>query len=230
MYLGLSFLATLALFYVPGGHYLSYPLMLISTVAHEMGHGLAALLVGGRFESFKMWSNGSGIATWSAHVGPVGRAWVAAGGLIGPAIAAGLAFWFGRTTRSAQRTLAVSGIVLLLATLLVVRTLFGFLFVGLLAVALFVVALYASANVAQATLLFLGVQLALSVFSRGDYLFTETAQTTQGPMPSDVGQMAQALWLPYWFWGGLCGLASITVILLGLLSMSPGPRRRARRA
>ena len=28
--------------------------------------------------------------------------------------------------------------------------------------------------------------------------------------------MAEALFLPYWFWGGLCGLFSIAVVVLGL--------------
>ncbi len=218
-YLGVAVVLTLALFYVPGGRWVAYPLMLISTVAHEMGHGLAALLVGGRFESLQMWPNGSGVATWSARVGPLGRGIVAAGGLVGPAMAAGLAFWAGRSQRTAPMALLTLAVGLALADLLVVRNLFGFVFIGLLAVSLGTLALYASRDVAQLTLLFLGVQLALSVFSRGDYLFTEVAQTARGPMPSDVAQIAEALWLPYWFWGGLCGLFSLLVVGIGLASL-----------
>ena len=35
-------------------------------------------------------------------------------------------------------------------------------------------------------------------------------------MPSDVGQMANALFPPYWFWGGVCGLISVAVLLYAL--------------
>jgi membrane-associated phospholipid phosphatase len=63
---------------------------------------------------------------------------------------------------------------------------------------------------------FLAVQLALSVFSRGDYLFTDVARTGEGTFPSDVANMSSALFLPYWFWGALCGAFSVAVLALGL--------------
>jgi hypothetical protein len=78
------------------------------------------------------------------------------------------------------------------------------------------VALRASASVSQGLVALLASQLALSVFSRGDYLFTKVAQTGSGPAASDVAQMADALLLPYWFWGSACGLLSLGVLLAGL--------------
>jgi len=92
-----------------------------------------------------------------------------------------------------------------------------------------------TARVAQAVVAFLGVQLALSVFSRADYLFTEVATTGSGRHPSDVANIAAALGFPYWFWGGLCALLSVTALATGgwaFLSLSrtpapehPGPTR-----
>jgi len=35
-------------------------------------------------------------------------------------------------------------------------------------------------------------------------------------MPSDVAQMAENLFLPYWFWGAVCGLFAVAVLVLGL--------------
>jgi hypothetical protein len=64
--------------------------------------------------------------------------------------------------------------------------------------------------------LFVGVQLALSVFSRSDYLFTSVARTAQGANPSDVEMMSQALFLPYWFWGLACGGVSVGILVWGL--------------
>jgi peptidase M50B-like protein len=61
----------------------------------------------------------------------------------------------------------------------------------------------------------IAVQLALAVFSRSDYLFTQTAMTSAGPAPSDVTVMASALFLPYWFWGVLCGALSLALLAGG---------------
>ena len=68
----------------------------------------------------------------------------------------------------------------------------------------------------------MAVQLSLSVFSRADYLFTETA----GAGPSDVAQMADALFLPYWFWGIVCGAISGLVLLSGIRTFSRSTSHR----
>lgn len=211
-----SVVVTALLYLVPYGHLLAWPLMLISTLAHEMGHGITAMLVGGTFHRFEIWADGSGIAVWSGQVGRLDRALVAAGGLIGPAVAAAVGFAFGRTARGARRTLYGLSAVLLLAELLVVRNLFGFLFVAVLAAVCILVARARAADAPQLLLVFLAVQLALSVFSRADYLFTPTARTSAGPMASDVGQISAALVLPYWFWGLVCGAVSVLALLYGI--------------
>ena len=211
-----SLVLTVLLYVVPYGGYLAYPLMLLSTLAHEMGHGVAALLVGGSFHRFEMWPDGSGVAVWSGEVGPLRRALVAAGGLVGPAVAAAVGFAVGRTIRGARGALIGLAVILALALLLVVRNLFGFLFVGIVLAGSLLAARRASGEIPQLVMVFLAVQLALSVFSRGDYLFTAVAETATGTMPSDVGQMASALILPYWVWGLGCGAVSVLVLIYGL--------------
>jgi len=91
-----SFGITIALFFVPFGRVIARPLLLFSTLVHELGHGIAAILVGGRFEALLIWNDGSGVATWTALVGRVGHAIIAAGGLVGPAIGAALCLGAGR--------------------------------------------------------------------------------------------------------------------------------------
>ncbi len=204
------------LYVVPYGELVAYPLVLISTLAHEMGHGVAALLVGAEFNSLRMWADGSGLAELGAISGRLEHAFVSAGGLVGPAVAAALLFWLAARPKPARVGLGLLGALLALACLLVVRNLFGLFFVGLCAAIALGLALKASPRAAQIALVFVGVQLALSVYSRGDYLFTDVAQTSAGPQPSDVAQMADALLLPYWFWGAVCGLFSIAVLVFGL--------------
>lgn len=216
LFLLLSTVVTVVLFLVPYGDLIGYPLMLLSTLVHELGHGAAAILVGGHFDEFRMWADGSGVARWRGDVGPLGRAFVSAGGLVGPAVAAAVGFALARTRQSARVGLAVLGVGLLVALLLVVRGWFGVVFVAAVAALFLALAKYAKPWVSQVAMVFVAVQLALSVFSRGDYLFTDYARTSGGLLPSDTQQMAEALLLPYWFWGVVCGGISVGVLVLGL--------------
>ena len=46
----------------------------------------------------------------------------------------------------------------------------------------------------------------------GDAIFVQ-ADVSQS---SDVANMAEALFLPYWFWGAVCGAISLAVLAFGL--------------
>ncbi|HKV07801.1 MAG TPA: M50 family metallopeptidase [Thermoanaerobaculia bacterium] len=207
---------TLLLYAIPFGHLVARPLILLSTLAHEMGHGLTALLLGGRFQRFLMWANGSGLAEIDlTGFGRIRQGLAIAGGLVGPAVAAAVLFTVGRTGRGARRGLLGLGVLLLVAEVLVVRNFFGFFFVGLVAAG----CLFASRlkpETARWVVVFAGVQLALAVFSRAEYLFTPVANTAEGVFPSDVRRMEAALFLPYWFWGTVCGAFAVAVLLYGI--------------
>jgi hypothetical protein len=215
-FLAASVALTALLYVVPYGHYIGYPLMLLSTLVHELGHGVAGVLVGGHFSSFEMNWDGSGVAHVAGYSGRFARAFVSAGGLVGPAVGSAVALACARRASMAQRSLLVFGLMLAFADVWVVRTLFGVLFVGALAAICVVTSRRAPASASQLLLSFLAVQLGLSVFSRGDYLFTAVAHTASGVMPSDVANMSSALFLPYWFWGALCGAVSVAALSLGL--------------
>ncbi|HEX3131614.1 MAG TPA: M50 family metallopeptidase [Thermoanaerobaculia bacterium] len=213
----LSALATLVLYNVPFlGRILARPLVLLSTVAHEMGHGLTALMLGGRFQKFQMWASGAGLTEVDlTGFGRVRQGLTLAGGLVGPSVAAAVCFFLGRTTQGARACLIGLGVFLLLVEIFLVRNVFGFVFVGLLVAACFLAARLPPDR-AQLAVIFVGVQLALSVFSRADYLFTRGAVNPSGSFPSDVMQMQRLLFLPYWFWGALCGAVSVAVLVWGV--------------
>jgi hypothetical protein len=214
-----SVLVTLLLYVLPFGGLIGRPLVWLSTLAHEMGHGVTALLLGGKFQRFMMWADGSGVAELEIDgFGGLRQGLSLAGGLVGPAVAAAICFALGRTGKGARACLAGLGIFLALADLLVVRNLFGFFFVGLLAAGALLAAVKATAHVARWLVVFAGVQLALSVFSRADYLFTPVARTGVGVFPSDVSRMAEAMYLPYWFWGLVCGAFSVAVLVYGTVA------------
>ncbi len=207
---------TLALYMIPFGQYLARPLLLLSTLAHELGHGLTALMLGGRFQRLEMWASGAGAAHLDlAGFGRLRQGLVLAGGLVGPSVAAALCFTLGRTGQGARWCLIGVGLLLVAVEILVMRNLFGFLFAGVVAAGCLLAGARCSPEVAQWVVLFLGVELALSVFSRADYLFKRTAVNPSGVYPSDVMQMQWALFLPYWLWGLVCGAFAVLVLLYG---------------
>lgn len=210
-----SVATTILLYVIPYGRVVGYPLVLISTVVHELGHGVAGWLVGGRFEALRMYADGSGVAEVYGYDGRFARAFVSAGGLCGPAVMAAIGLFLARGPRAARVSLWAIGGALLLADLLLVRSLFGWIFILALAAIAIAVAWKGAEWASQLVLLFVSVQLSLSVFSRGDYLFTAVAHTSNGDFPSDVANMSSALFLPYWFWGATCGLFSIATLALG---------------
>jgi hypothetical protein len=222
-----SIALTLALYLVPFGQLLAYPLVLLSTLVHEVGHGLAAIAVGGHFERFVMFADASGMATSSGVEPGWPRALVAAGGLVGPALGAALAFVAARRAAWSRAFLVAMSLVVVMLLVLVIRNPFGIVFAGVLATLLGWLGLRASASTAQVATVFMATQLALSVFSRGDYLFVEEARTGAGAAPSDVAHMAEALGGPYWAWGLACGAFSVLVLVAGVWAFSAalGPTR-----
>ena len=109
---------TMALYWLPLGSTLAYPLILLSTLAHELGHGIAAMMVGNDFDAFVLYSDGSGAAMTSGNPGRLASAFISAGGLVGPSIAAAGCFWAGRRGKIARPALLVFGALLLVAMVL----------------------------------------------------------------------------------------------------------------
>ena len=210
-----SVLVTALLYIVPFGRTIAWPLVLVSTLAHELAHGLTAALLGGHFNALRIQPDASGVALWSGAFGRVATATVAGAGLLGPAIAAFVLLAVGRNQRRARALLGMIGAGLCVIALVLVRNPFGLAFTLLLGSVLLLVASRVP-RASQTVVILLAVQLALSVFSRSDYLFTRTALTASGPLPSDVAVMAGALFLPYWFWGVACGSISVAFLVWGI--------------
>jgi hypothetical protein len=130
-----SLVVTAVLYALPFGRVLAWPLVLLSTLAHELGHGLAAAVLGGHFEGLRMYPDASGVATWSGPLGRLGVATVAGAGLVGPALAAFCLLAFGRTPRAARTLLGCVGTGLVVVALLVARNAFALVFILIVAAA-----------------------------------------------------------------------------------------------
>jgi hypothetical protein len=211
-------IATVVLWQIPLGGFILYPFTILATWFHEMGHGLMAMLLGGRFEQLQIFPSGSGFAIHSGRLflGPIGRALVAAAGPMGPPLA-GAAFIIASTRQGATRMgLLLLGGLLVLSAVIWVRSLFGLAMVLALGGFVLAIALYAPRWLQSFTILFLGVQACISTYHQLDYLFMNQAVIGGQPMLSDSGQIAQNLLLPHWFWGGLMAIGSLVLLVQSL--------------
>lgn len=211
--LTLSALLTIVVWQLPFGVYLLYPLTILATWFHEMGHGLCALALGASFQRLELFSNGSGLASYSGELflGRIGWALVAAFGPLGPALAGSWLILSSRRERSARRQLFIMALIMILSVLLWVRTAFGAMLILVLAG----IVLWVTAKGGPAwhvwTAQFLGVNACISVFLQIDYLFTNRVVMGGRVLYSDTGQIANVLLLPFWFWAII--LAGLTLLL-----------------
>lgn len=197
---------------LPFGRRILYPFALLSTWVHEMGHGLAAVVVGGRFRRLEIYSNLGGQAL-STGVRGVRRAVVAAGGLIGPAVAGGAVIVFGSRDRTAGWVLAVLAVAIGLSLIAVVRNLFGWLALGAVAAALAPIAVYGPEGVRIFLAQLIGIQFCLAFWGTLDYMFTKNFVRDGRILDSDTQEIANVLVLPYWFWAGVITLASGALLI-----------------
>lgn len=196
---------------LPYGRRLLYPFALLGTWAHELGHGVAAVFVGGSFERLLIYPNLGGTA-YSSGVGRLGKAVVAAGGLLGPALAGGLFILLGSREGSAPAVLAALAVTIVVSLLLVVRNAFGWAALVVLAAALAAVAVYAPSDAQILLAQLLGIQFCFASLGTLDYMFTKDFVRGGRVIESDTQQIANALLLPYWFWGAAIAATSAAIM------------------
>jgi hypothetical protein len=207
-------LASILLWQTALGSLLLYPFTILATWFHEMGHGIAAMLTGRRFDRLLIFADGSGVALSLRPTDAyrVTDALVAASGPLGPAIAGALLILSSRSPTATRGALAVLGIALVASTAIWVRSLTGWLVLPALGIAIAGLALRGSLPWRRFVLQLLGVEAAISAWQEFDYLFSPGGNVGGELHRSDTGAIADVLLLPYWFWG-----ATISAAILALL-------------
>ena len=209
---------------LPYGKLMLYPLSLLATYAHELGHGLAALLLGFDFARFYLHADGSGLAFWQGQAGRLASALIAAGGLLAPSIAGALLLALSRSVRRVRAVLYALAVLIAISVALWTRNLFGITFLLGFAALLALSAKYLADTGAAILLNIIAVTLCLSLFKDIDYMFSASALVDGTTHLSDTAQIAAALWLPYWFWGALLASLSLTLLAGGIwISCRPYP-------
>lgn len=218
---------SIALSLTPYGRYVLYPFALLCTWAHEMGHGLTAWVLGGKFRKLELYSDLGGVAftaeTHDALRGPL----VSAGGLLGPALLGGLVVVLGAREVTARRVLLLLSVLLTASLVLWVRNVFGCLAVFGLAVGMGWMALRASDLMRLVVAQMVGIQLCLGSIGDVDYMFTRDFERGGVRVNSDTQNIAEHLLLPYWVWGAIICALSLAILVTAFWVAWLRPSRRA---
>jgi hypothetical protein len=220
-------LCTVVIWQFPIGRQLLYPFTLLATYAHEMGHGITAFVLGAHFDALDMHLDGSGVAHWHGDMGRFSRGLIAAGGLVGPSIAGSIVLIMSRNPLRARIVLYAMCAFMLLSLVMVARSAFAVVFILVFAAALALGAQPFARPVQALAVQLIGVQLCLSVFRDVSYMFSEGGLVDGVYHASDSAAIADALLLPYWFWGAMTAAFSFVVLAGGLYLALRGQSVRA---
>ncbi len=215
--IGLAGLATLLIAFIPWLGWLNYPFRLLLTIVHELGHGLAALLTGGEFIRFVIFSDGSGLATTAG-----GWRWVIIpAGYVGVALFGAALILLGRSHRWSRIALGIIGGAMALLSLrygapsmVSADFVSGFLTVlsGLIFGGLFAwVAIKATLGWIVVLLHLIAIQAGLTAFSDLVTVMGLSLRFFNVPA-NDAQSMAELTFIPAIIWAVLWALVAVVLI------------------
>ncbi len=184
-----------------------YPFRLLGTWFHEMGHGLTALLTGGKFHYLEIYQNGGGVAysTVTDRFLPlhICSALTAAGGLFGPAISGSILIIAARSQKHAAILFRVLTGVIILSLMIWIRSYWGIMVLSGFVILFIIIMFLKNKKIETITVLFLGLQCVLSTYLQFNYLFTKQFERHGRVMTSDTQNIAVNTFGTYWMWGAL---------------------------
>ena len=220
-----ALVALVVLLNIPMGWYVLYPLKLFSTWIHEMCHGVAALLIGGSISKVEIFSDGTGLAyTMRPTSLPLwfSSAWVASAGYVGTSVIGALMLFFRRRPRAGRMGLTILGALMVASAVLYIRNGFGFWTTLGLGIALATSGWSLSRGVSGWLYTFVAATCCLNAITSIQVLFSANLVVNgQSAGGSDAHSVADALWLPYWFWASLWIAFGLLVMYLGLRHALP---------
>jgi hypothetical protein len=220
-WLCIAALASVIIWQLPFGDKILYPFSIFATFYHEMGHGVAAHLVGYTFMFITIYSDGSGQATYgfTKDTETAGRmAFVAISGPLAPCLVGSLLMCLSvAPVRISRVALGSFGAFLIVSSLLLVRgTFFGMVMIPLMGVFILYISARAYNHVVSFVVQFMGLQACISTYNDISYFFTYQVNFGSIVSLSDTGTLQRYLLLPYWLWAMLIIGISATFLLSSL--------------
>jgi Peptidase M50B-like len=189
----------------------------VITIAHEGGHALVSVLSGRRLDGIRLHSDSSGVTHSRGKPAGPGLVLTAAAGYVMPSLLGAAAAWL-----LAERHLTAMlwlALVLLAATFLAIRNLFGALAVLVTAGGVFAVSYYATAAV-QAWFAYLAVWFLLFGGLR-PVLELARGRSRRWARGSDADQLARLTGAPAGLWVTLFMLVALAALVVGALLLVP---------
>lgn len=205
---------TIVIWHIPNGKLIFYPFTILGTWFHEMGHGIAAMVLGGSFNKLVLYPNGSGLAQFSHNFGNIKLGLTAAAGPFGPTVAGALLIIASSGRKSTKAALIMLSAIMILSCIIWIRPVIsvGFLVILLLSLITGYIGLKSRYSIQTVILQFLGVQSFASVYISIGYLFSTGGIIGNAQYYSDTQVMADNLLLPFWFWGAAIIAFSLVMI------------------
>lgn len=211
---------TVAIWRIPIGYYVMYPFTIIGTWFHEMGHGIMAWILGGKFLYLEIFPNGSGLAHSSHsefHINyNTARGLISLAGLMGPPFMGAIIILLSKSVRKSTVALYVLSVAMIISVIVWVRTPVGITVISLMAILFLLIAIKGGKSFRQFVVQIIGLQACVSTYLQIDYLFmTEVTVNGEGGL-SDSGNIAQHWGMTVPFWGTFISILSFTLLLFAL--------------
>lgn len=199
------------------------PIFFISTWAHELGHGLGALITGGAFYDLTVFPNFSGVASIGTS-NNLSRAVAIMGGLLGPSLLGVVLIGLTRGLHWPRAALAIMAALMALS-LIWAADMFTIVTLGV-GTALFGLTAWKLPDGATSWVAHIvAIALCLNALTSFGYFFIGNAEFAGNTHRSDTGALAD-IWVgPYWFWGGVMVVLSVVILLIGVILSDRWARR-----
>jgi hypothetical protein len=206
LWLLVAAILSLGLSLTPWGTVPLYPFKLFTTWAHECGHALMTLLVGGSVSSIMIEPDTSGVTRSLVPAGRIARGLVASSGYLGASVVGCLLMAATRVERRARAIVWAVGALMLFTLVIWMRNFFGVVVVLAWGAALTTLARTASGHVSRFVLSLLAIQVAL------DSVYDIRILFHVGGGHSDAETMAGLFLLPAWLWAGAWMIISVSML------------------
>jgi len=206
---------------IPFIQWVLYPFTIFSTWIHELCHGLAAELSGGKIHKLEIFPDASGLATTSVPANR--RGFVVSAGYQGTAVVGFLLLIFRRTKRGPRSGTMALGLLMILSVLIWVRNAFGVVFILLFGTILVALAWFLPSVHIRNLYVLLAATCSLNAITSVQSLFGSSHMVNGQSVSTDAHTMAELKGGGYLGWSSLWLILGLFFSLAGFMFAVPGP-------